>query len=94
MSIVVMMQNLSEEEPEVRALEYAYFMTGGSPRGLRLHRRDLTAGQPDAEFMNEVLDEYKYTIDSDTDSEGDAESDSEGDAESDLESDSAQSLYM
>ena len=74
------MQNLSEEEPEVRALEYAYFMTGGSPRGLRLHRRDLTAGQIDAE------------VDSGTDSEGDAEG--EGEAESDLESDAAQSLYM
>ena len=56
------MQGLSEEAPEVHALEYAYFMTGGSPKGLRLHRRSLTAGQCSAEVINSMLSRYQYML--------------------------------
>ena len=60
------MQGLSEEVPEVHALEYAYFMTGGSAKGLRLHRRSLVAGQCSAEVMNGMLNRYQYMLGSDT----------------------------
>ena len=65
-SLCSAMQGLSEEAPEVHSLEYAYFMTGGSPKGLRLHRRSLVAGQCSAEVMNGMLNRYQYMLGSNT----------------------------
>lgn len=60
--IWVPLQGLSEEPPELHAFEYAYFMTGGSARDLRHHRRTLMANQPSAVNLADLDDRYQYTL--------------------------------
>ena len=56
------LQGLSEEPPELHAFEYAYFMTGGSARDLRHHRRTLMANQPSAVNLADLDNRYQYTL--------------------------------